>query len=281
MLSNETLLGYRTFDDDNHHKPVAMSDDIELDQPAKDEDFETIAKPHHPKIGFRYLYLVDGYRNIPLLIMIPLTVLFTGMWQVGNPEVYDILGVHLDIQDIVRDVLLYCIGLMSLILTPDSTRALNDFSWAPIAEVAKLFFGIFITIIPAVAILKAGKDGDLHMINSITSNSDGTPIDLAYFWLCGLLSSCLDNAPTFLIFFNMAGGDADHLSTEMWKTLLAISCGSVFLGACTYIGNAPNFMVKSIVETSGFQMPSFGMYIVWVMFTLMPILVFTSFLFFG
>ena len=102
-----------------------------------------------------------------------------------------------------------------------------------------------------------------------------------YFWLTGILSSFLDNAPTYLVFFNTAGGDATILMTEKYNTLLAISMGAVFMGANTYIGNAPNFMVKSISESSGVEMPSFfGYFFKWSIPILMPLFIIVTYLFF-
>ena len=102
-----------------------------------------------------------------------------------------------------------------------------------------------------------------------------------YFWLTGILSSFLDNAPTYLVFFNTAGGDPSVLMTDLYNTLLAISAGAVFMGANTYIGNAPNFMVKSISESSGIEMPSFfGYFIKWSIPILLPLFIIVSYLFF-
>ncbi len=108
------------------------------------------------------------------------------------------------------------------------------------------------------------------MVQAVT-DSQGRPIDAAYFWLTGLLSSFLDNAPTYLVFFNTAGGDAAMLMTELADTLLAISAGAVFMGAVTYIGNAPNFMVRSIAVERGIAMPSFFGYMLWSVGLLMPL----------
>ena len=113
----------------------------------------------------------------------------------------------------------------------------------PILEVAELFIAIFITIIPVIAMLRAGTEGTFAPVVGLR-NADGEPIEAMYFWLSGALSSFLDNAPTYLVFFNMAGGDASMLMTKLAQTLVAISAGSVFMGAVTYVGNALNFMVK-------------------------------------
>jgi Na+/H+ antiporter NhaD/arsenite permease-like protein len=159
-------------------------------------------------------------------------------------------------------------------------REANDFSWFPIQEVGKLFAGIFITIIPAIAILRAGESGALKSIIESVS-SGGNPVNYMYFWATGILSSFLDNAPTYLVFFNTAGGDAAKLMGDMPNTLLAISAGAVFMGANTYIGNAPNFMVKSIAEQSGIKMPSFfGYMLKYSIPVLIPIFILVSLIFF-
>ena len=163
--------------------------------------------------------------------------------------------------------------------TSKEIREGNEYTWFTIQEVAKLFAGIFITIIPAIAILKAGTSGALSaVINSVSSESG--PVNHMYFWLTGILSSFLDNAPTYLGFFNTAGGDAQILMWEVSQTLLAISAGAVFMCANTYIGNAPNFMVKSIAESSGIEMPSFFGYFFYSVIILFPLFGIVSLLFF-
>jgi len=183
--------------------------------------------------------------------------------------------------NMVRDGILILMGMLSLMLTSKELRRKNDFTWFPIVEVGKLFAGIFITIIPAIAILKAGPKGDLDAVVMAVTDSSGAPVNAMYFWLTGILSSFLDNAPTYLVFFNTAGGDAGVLQGELHDTLLAISLGAVFMGANTYIGNAPNFMVRSIAEESGVSMPSFFGYIVkWSLPILIPIFIVVSFIWF-
>jgi Na+/H+ antiporter NhaD/arsenite permease-like protein len=127
----------------------------------------------------------------------------------------------------------------------------NQFGWGPMQEVAKLFAGIFLTIIPVIAMLKAGVNGPFGAMVAAVTRPDGTPDPAMYFWATGILSSFLDNAPTYLVFFNTAGGDPQVLMTTMATTLAAISAGSVFMGANSYIGNAPNLMVKAIAEDRG------------------------------
>jgi Na+/H+ antiporter NhaD/arsenite permease-like protein len=212
-----------------------------------------------------------------LLIAVVGAVLLSGLWQ---PETSFAFGpVHVELQDIVRDVLLLSIAGVSMLVTSHETRELNHFEWDPIIEVAKIFFGIFVSMIPAIAILKAGSAGALHGIIALVSHN-GIPQNHMYFWLSGILSSFLDNAPTYLVFFNTAGGDANQLMTSAPLTLAAISCGSVFMGANSYIGNAPNFMVRSIAESQGVKMPSFIGYLAWSCCILIPVFLVTTFLFF-
>ena len=101
-----------------------------------------------------------------------------------------------------------------------------------------------------------------------------------YFWATGVLSSFLDNAPTYLVFFNTAGGDAQTLMSTHAPTLAAISAGAVFMGANTYIGNAPNLMVKAIAESRGVRMPSFFGFMLWSGGILVPLFVVLTFIFF-
>ena len=134
-------------------------------------------------------------------------------------------------------------------------------------EVAKLFAGIFITVIPALSILGENKEA----FSTLTPN--------IYFWLTGSLSGFLDNAPTYLVFFNAAGADPNNLMTNV-VTLLGISSGAVFMGAMTYIGNAPNFMVRSIAEENKIKMPGFLGYMAWSVLILVPIFLLYSFIWF-
>jgi Na+/H+ antiporter NhaD/arsenite permease-like protein len=180
----------------------------------------------------------------------------------------------------VRDLLLLLCAGISWVITPLETREANEFSWFPIQEVAKLFAGIFVTIIPAIAILKAGEQGALAPVVSAVTLPDGTPNNAMYFWATGILSSFLDNAPTYLVFFNTAGGDPVELTGPLATTLLAISAGAVFMGANTYIGNAPNFMVRAIAEERGTPMPSFFGYMLWSGGFLLPLFVLVTLIWF-
>ncbi len=221
---------------------------------------------------------IEGGVNLILLGAVILAVLMSGTWKPG--VTLSFFGVGVELQNLARDLLLLAIAFASLKLTETQTRADNGFTWGPIAEVAKLFAGIFITIIPAIAILRAGTDGALGGLVSLASNPDGSPNNVMYFWLTGMLSSFLDNAPTYLVFFNMASGDAATLMGPLATTLLAISAGAVFMGANSYIGNAPNFMVKAIAEEMNVKMPSFFGYMVWSSAILLPCFVLVTLLFF-
>ena len=220
---------------------------------------------------------LDGMVNLPLLGGVVALVLMSGLWKPG--VMFNVYGVELELQNIARDLGLLLVAALSLKLTSTECRRLNDFTWAPIEEVAKLFLGIFVSMIPAIAILKAGDKGALASVINMV-NANGEPVNAMYFWLTGLLSSFLDNAPTYLVFFNTAGGDAMHLMNDIPETLAAISAGAVFMGACTYIGNAPNFMVRSIAEEQGVPMPSFFGYILWSCAFLVPCFVLLTWLFF-
>ncbi|WP_051340187.1 sodium:proton antiporter [Azospirillum halopraeferens] len=219
---------------------------------------------------------LEGKVNLLLLLGIMGSVLLSGVWHPGTFTIY-----HVEVpwESLASQILLLTITYLSLKLTSAHSRRLNGFTWGPIVEVAKLFAAIFLTIIPAIAILRAGTEGALGAVIQAV-NADGQPVPAMYFWATGVLSSFLDNAPTYLIFFNTAGGDAVHLMTDLAVTLTAISCGAVFMGANTYIGNAPNFMVKAIAEERGIRMPSFFGYMAWSCLFLVPLFALVTWVFF-
>nr|WP_199068375.1 sodium:proton antiporter [Chromobacterium sp. ASV5] len=218
-----------------------------------------------------------GKRNFWLLAGIVAAVLMSGVWHSGVE--FTVFGVHLTLQNVLRDVILVILAFVSLAITPKQVRSGNEFNWLPILEVGKLFAGIFITIAPVIAILRAGTDGALaSLVHMVSSN--GQPINGMYFWMTGILSSFLDNAPTYLVFFNLADGNAATLMGPLADTLLAISMGAVFMGANTYIGNAPNFMVKAIAEQRHVKMPSFFGYMLWSGCILLPSFALLTLIFF-
>ncbi|AZN97309.1 sodium:proton antiporter [Mesorhizobium sp. M9A.F.Ca.ET.002.03.1.2] len=222
---------------------------------------------------------IRGLANVPLLAGVICAILLSATWKPG--VTFSVQGVGLELQNLVRDAIILALAFLSLRVSYKSHREANNFHWEPIAEVAKLFAGIFICIVPVVAILRAGLDGALAPLVSLVSLPTGEPNDLAYFWLTGMLSSFLDNAPTYLVFFELAGGDPQHLMTTFASTLVAISAGAVFMGANTYIGNAPNFMVYAIARHRGVKMPGFFGYMGWSGAVLIPTFLIAGFLFFG
>ena len=239
--------------------------------------------PEEEKIPFK----IEGVINFVFLLGVIGLVLMSGYWKPGH---FNVLGVHLEYQGVLRDLGIITMGALSLVFTSRALREANDFSWFPIMEVAKLFAGIFMTIIPVLAILKAGNEGALSGLVSVVQES------YHYFWVTGALSSFLDNAPTYLTFFNLALGKlgiaesavpaalavkAATANPEFIMYLKAISAGAVFMGANTYIGNAPNFMVKSIAEEAGVNMPSFfGYMIKYSIPVLIPVFILVTLIFF-
>jgi len=214
---------------------------------------------------------VRGAINIVLIALIIGAILGSAVWKPG--VTFDVYGTELALENLARDGALIVLALASVALTPDEHREANGFSWEPIREVAYLFAGIFACIIPVLAMLAAGERGSFAWLLDAVTMRDGGPNDAAYFWLTGVLSALLDNAPTYLVFFELAGGDAGRLMGELGSTLAAISMGAVFMGALTYIGNAPNFMIYAIATERGIKMPSFFGYLLWSCAVLLPVFV--------
>ena len=219
---------------------------------------------------------VQGVLNVPLIAIAIASILMSAIWRPGI--VFDVLGTKLELQNLVRDALMLVTAGLSLWLTPDEHREANGFSWEPIREVAKLFAGIFTAIIPVIAMLNAGPDGSFAWLLSAVTEPGGAPREVPYFWFTGMLSAFLDNAPTYLLFFELAGGDPERLMGELSGTLAAISMGAVYMGALTYVGNAPNFMVAAIARERGIQMPGFFGYLVWASAVLIPLFLLLTFL---
>ncbi len=218
---------------------------------------------------------VNGLLNLVLIALIVGAIIMSAVWKSG--VAFEVYGTELALESLLRDGALIAIALVSLQLTPEEHRDVNGFSWEPIREVAYLFAGIFICIIPVLAALAAGENGSLAGLLHVLSRHDGTPNDAAYFWLTGVFSAFLDNAPTYLVFFGLAGGDATRLMGELATTLAAISMGAVFMGALTYVGNAPNYMIYSIATERGVRMPSFFTYLLWSCAVFGPVFVLLTF----
>jgi Na+/H+ antiporter NhaD/arsenite permease-like protein len=231
--------------------------------------------PHEP-LG------VDGWQNFFYLAGVLGAVILSGVWHPGEVSV---LGVNQGVQNLVRDAVLLAVAAASWLTTSGQVHRANEYSWAPIQEVAILFAGIFATMIPALEMLRAGEHGALAFIIRAVN----TPAQ--FFWATGGLSSFLDNAPTYLTFLSTALGRLypgvaeraaiAQLMAENHTFLQAIATGAVFMGANTYIGNAPNFMVKSIAEEAGVKMPSFFGYIFrYSLLVLIPVFALATLVFF-
>jgi Na+/H+ antiporter NhaD/arsenite permease-like protein len=210
-----------------------------------------------------------------------LAVIVSGAWHPGEVS---LLGIQVGLQGLLRDAFLLALLAASWLTTPKAVHRANGFSWGPIQEVAILFAAIFATIIPALAILKSGEHGALAaLIREVR-----TPAQ--FFWATGLLSSFLDNAPTYLTLLSTALGRlypdlAERQATlrliaEHGAFLKAIATGAVFMGANTYIGNAPNLMVKAIAEEAGVEMPSFLGYMKYSLLVLVPVFLLATWLIF-
>lgn len=231
---------------------------------------------------------IEGAHNLIYLVMIVGAVILSGVLPqsslFANPATGELYGITLfkhgtetivlPFTNIIRDVIILLAAYLSVKTTSKVIRTDNRFTWYPIQEVAILFIGIFITMIPALAILNA-RGAEL-----------GLETAAQFFWATGLLSSFLDNAPTYVVLMATAGslGATEGLATAVGtiapKILLAISAGSVFMGANTYIGNAPNFMVRSIAEENKIKMPSFFGYMGWSMVFLIPLFILNTLIFF-
>ena len=221
-------------------------------------------------VSKRFSVQVRGYENMAYLGFIVLLILGTSLW---HPSLcFSLRGLNLPLNDVVRDVGLILISVLSYGRTSTHLYHMNEFSWDPLKEVIILFAAIFITAMPVLEMLKAGTQGPFQTWLPLIQQENGHLSPSLVFWTTGLLSSFLDNAPTYLVFFHLAGGDAETLMTTLKPLLVAISAGAVFMGAMTYIGNAPNFMVKAMAESHGIKMPSFFGYIVWSSLLLLPLL---------
>lgn len=252
-----------------------------LDKRNYRRDIAEGRKPDISKPGTEFR--IDGLHNITFLIMIVAAVILSGVLP-GMPAFQDAAGnargihifgeVSLSFPSLIEIVLILLAAFLSFKTTDKEVRVKNHFTWGAIKEVAVLFIGIFITMQPALMLLKA------------VGPNLGITEPYQMFWATGALSSFLDNTPTYLVFLTTAGtlgftgGIATTLGTLPAKMLSAISCGAVFMGANTYIGNAPNFMVKSISDENGVNMPSFFGYMLWSVAVLIPVFIIDMFVFF-
>jgi Na+/H+ antiporter NhaD/arsenite permease-like protein len=220
---------------------------------------------------------ISGLFNIFLMFFIVILVAGTGL--LPKKTVFTIFDVNIQYKNLVRDIGLLIIAAVSIMRERHKTGQAgqkHEISWGPLNEVIRYFIAIFITMAPVALMLKKGHEF-FAPIRDMLSQSEH--VAFLYFWFVSPFSALLDNAPTYLIFFKMAGGDAQILMHEGAKILTAISAGSVFMGAMTYIGNAPNFMIRSIAKQHGVAMPSFLGYMVWSSLILVPLFAALSYLF--
>ncbi len=230
------------------------------------------------RVDRKIAFELRGFKNFFYLSAIIFLVLISGKWKSGlGIKIYDQMW---SLENIVRDTGLLLIACLSYFKTDPGPRRANHFGWGPLQEVAILFAAIFITAYPVLEMLKSQSHSPFASWLTWLNQSDGLPSPSLYFWASGLLSSVLDNAPTYLVFFNMAGGNPQELMGPLAQVLLAISAGSVFMGALTYIGNAPNFMVKAIAESDGIVMPGFFSYTAKALLLLVPFFILMTFIFF-
>jgi Na+/H+ antiporter NhaD/arsenite permease-like protein len=221
---------------------------------------------------------LEGAVNIALIALAIFAVMLRAIWR--SEASLDLFGLRWGVVPIMSDGLLLLAALLSLLLSPRRTRERNEFEWAPMIEVAILFAGIFITILPVMAIVAAGPAGGAAPLFARLMVA-GVPDDRLFFWTAGLLSAVLDNAPTYLVFFGFAGGDAARLTGDLARTLAAISSAASFFGALTYIGNAPNLLIKGMAERQGVAMPGFFGYVGWAVLCLLPWLLLVQIIFFA
>ena len=210
-----------------------------------------------------------GWWNIGLILLVVLVVLAQGAVRLGRL----ILPARAtEFGQLGGALVLLVITLVSVRITPRAVRQANDFTWHPMAEVAMLFAAVFITVGPVIGMLQAGANGPLAPLLRLTQDAAGQPRPAVYFWLTGLLSAFLDNAPTYLVFFELAGLRPAALSGADNVVLAAISSGAVFFGGLTYIGNAPNMMLRAIAAHRGVRMPGFFGYMALASCLLLPVL---------
>ena len=252
-----------------------------LDKKAYRKDIAQGRKPDISRPGTEFY--IEGLHNIIFLIMIVGAVILSGVlpgMSAFQDAAGNVRGIHLygeitlTFPALIEIVIILLAAFLSFKTTDSSIRTKNHFTWGAIKEVAVLFIGIFITMQPALMLLK-----------SVGPNL-GISEPYQMFWATGALSSFLDNTPTYLVFLTTAGtlGLTGGITTALGQIpvnlLEAISCGAVFMGANTYIGNAPNFMVKAISDENGVNMPSFFGYILWSLTFLVPVFILDMLVFF-
>lgn len=221
---------------------------------------------------------IEGGVNLLLLALAILAVLLRAYW---HPAWALAIGdQRWSAAEIATDALLAAAGLLSLLLTAPQTRQRNDFAWGPMVEVAVLFAGIFVTLIPVTAAIAAGEAGPAAPLFARLLPGGAADVGLFY-WATGLLSAILDNAPSYLVFLHFAGASAAETAAAAPRSLMAVSAGAAYFGALTYLGNAPNLLIKSVAEDHGIPMPRFFRFAAWAALCLLPWLLLVQVLFFA
>ncbi len=220
---------------------------------------------------------VRGWPNAVLIVLTGAVVLAQNAARAGDVS---ILGEAVPLMRLVAILAFVAITLASAAITPKAVRQANDFTWAPMKEVALLFLAIFVTIQPVLHMLEAGLSGPLGPVLRLTLTAAGTPRPAAFFWLAGILSAFLDNAPTYLVFFNIARIEPATMTDAQAVSLAALSAGAVFFGGLTYIGNAPNMMVRGVAAHRGVRMPGFLGFLCLSAALLLPVFAILTALFF-
>jgi len=226
---------------------------------------------------------IEGGWNFLLLVGVIFSVLVSHQeWGTA----FFVYHVPLPASELFEIVTMMILTVVSIRITKKTIREANQFSWHPIKEVGKIFASIFICMAPLVAMLQAGSEGPLKLIiDSLSVN--GHPNNVMYYWMSGLLSGFLDSAPAFLVIYHTAAAPAASFGMEAHaymtgiipSTLVAITMGASFMGALTYIGNAPNMMIQVIAEDDGIKMPSFFGYLIWSVCILIPLFILLQLIF--
>ncbi len=221
---------------------------------------------------------VRGWPNAVLILLTGAVVLAQNAVHAGDAV---LLGEAVPAMRLVAIGAFVLVMVVSAAITPKAIRQGNDFTWAPMTEVALLFLAIFITIEPVLRMLEAGLSGPLAPVLRLTLTPAGVPRPIAFFWLAGTLSAFLDNAPTYLVFFRIAHIDPAAMSGQQEAALAALSAGAVFFGGLTYIGNAPNMMVRGVAAHRGVRMPGFLGFLGLAAALLLPVFAVLTVLFFA
>lgn len=212
---------------------------------------------------------IQGKKNCLFLLIVIVSVVGSGLYQT-NVHI-NILGCHRPLEHMLRDICIFLAAVFSYAISSQEVHRKNNFSWEPIEEIALIFAGIFITAVPVFAMLHAKENGVFASLVQVAFQENQQPNPGVFFWASGALSAFLDNAPTYLVFFHLAGGNPQLLMGEYSQVLSVISCASVYMGALTYIGNAPNFIIRNIAHKHHIEMPSFFGYMKWSCFILLPL----------